>query len=77
VQVVPEAAPVNGVEPVADNENAEQSEERRRRRRRGGRNRNRRDREPGELNEQGEVIAESGTEALSRSQPKQAVKLHR
>jgi ribonuclease E len=64
VQVVPETAPVNSVEPVADNENAEQSEERRRRRRRGGRNRNRRDREPGELNEQGEVIAESGTEAF-------------
>ncbi|MBR7791867.1 Rne/Rng family ribonuclease [Undibacterium sp. FT147W] len=64
VQVVPETLPVNGVEPVADNENTEQSEERRRRRRRGGRNRNRRDREPGELNEQGEVIAESGTEAF-------------
>ena len=64
VQVVPDTAPVNGIEVIADNENTEQGEERRRRRRRGGRNRNRRDREPGELNEQGEVIAESGSEAF-------------
>lgn len=64
VQVVPDTTPVNGVEAIADNENTEQGEERRRRRRRGGRNRNRRDREPGELNEQGEVIAESGSEAF-------------
>ncbi|MFZ6688567.1 Rne/Rng family ribonuclease [Undibacterium sp. SXout11W] len=60
VEVMPAQAPLQNLEQGVD-ENAEQSEERRRRRRRGGRNRNRREREPGEVNEQGELVIESGS----------------
>ena len=58
VEVVPTQASLQNLEQGVD-DNAEQSEERRRRRRRGGRNRNRREREPGETNEQGELAIES------------------
>ncbi|MFZ6861300.1 Rne/Rng family ribonuclease [Undibacterium sp. Ji67W] len=60
VEVMPAQEPLQNLEQGVD-ENAEQSEERRRRRRRGGRNRNRREREPGEVNEQGELAIESGS----------------
>ena len=62
VEVVPTQASLQNLEQGVD-DNAEQSEERRRRRRRGGRNRNRREREPGETNEQGELAIESASVA--------------